>query len=75
MNLIKIETKRIKLTIPAIYTGKVYGIINQYKDEENWLSNGDAEVKVSVPSGILMDFYDKLNSVTHGSVLTEELKE
>ena len=72
---IKIETKRIKLTIPAIYTGKVYGIINQYKDEENWLSNGDAEVKVSVPSGILMDFYDKLNSVTHGSVLTEELKE
>ena len=72
---IRIETKKIKMTIPAIHTGKAYGLINQYKEQENWLSNGDLEVVVSIPSGMIMDFYDKLNSMTHGSVLTEELKE
>jgi ribosome maturation protein SDO1 len=72
---IKIETKKIKITIPAIHTGKVYGLINQYKENENWLSNGDLEVTVNIPSGIIIDFYDKLNSVTHGSALTEEMKD
>lgn len=72
---IKIETKKVKITIPAIHTGKAYGIITQYKDEENWLPNGDLEVIVNIPAGIIMDFYDKLNSVTHGSALTEEVKE
>ena len=72
---IKLETKRIKITIPAMHTGKVYGIVSQYKEDEKWLDNGDLEVTVSVPSGMVMDFYDKLNSVTHGSAVTEEIKE
>lgn len=72
---IKLETKKVKITIPAIYTGKAYGVITQYKEEENWLDNGDLQVVVVVPSGIIIDFYDKLNSVTHGSALTEEIKE
>lgn len=72
---IKIETRKIKITIPAIYTGVSYGIINQYKDKEDWLNDGSLVVVVNVPAGILMDFYDKLNSATHGSVLTEDIKE
>jgi len=72
---IKIETKKVKMTIPAIHTGKVYGLVNQYKEKENWLSNGDLEIITNIPSGIIMDFYDKLNSFTHGGVLTEEIKE
>ena len=72
---IKLETKKVKITIPAIYTGKAYGVITQYKEEEKWLDNGDLEVIVKVPSGIIIDFYDKLNGVTHGSALTEEIKE
>lgn len=71
---IKLETKRIKITIPAIHTGKAYGVVAQYKEEENWKDDGSLEVVVSVPSGLIMDFYDKLNAVTHGSALTEELK-
>jgi ribosome maturation protein SDO1 len=72
---IKIETKKVKITIPAIYTGKAYGIINPYKEEENWLNDGSLEVFVKIPSGIIMNFYDKLNSVTHGNALTEDVKE
>jgi ribosome maturation protein SDO1 len=72
---IKIQTKKVKVTIPAIHTGKVYGVINEFKEEEKWLDDGSLEVKVDVPSGMILDFYDKLNSVTHGSALTEEIKE
>lgn len=72
---IKIETKKVKLKIPAIHTGKVYGVINQYKGEENWLDDGSLEVVVNVPAGIIIDFYEKLNGVTHGSVIAEEIKE
>jgi len=71
---IKIETKKIKVIIPAIHTGKAYGVITQYKEDETWKDDGSLEVIVSVPAGILMDFFDKLNGVTHGSAITEEIK-
>ncbi len=72
---IKIEIKKVKITIPAIYTGKAYGVINPYKEEENWLNDGSLEVIIKIPSGIIMNFYDKLNSVTHGNAITEDVKE
>lgn len=70
---IKIEMKKIKLTIPAQYTGHVYGVIAEYKESEEWLSNGSLEAVLNVPSGMLLDFYDKVNHVTHGAVHSEEL--
>ena len=72
---IKLETKKVRITIPAMHTGKAYGIINQYKQNENWLDDGSLRVVVDIPVGIAMNFYDQLNSVTHGSALTEEVKE
>ncbi len=72
---IKTEVKKIKITIPAQHTGKAYGLINQYKEKEEWKNNGDLDVIVSVPAGIVMDFYDDLNSMTQGSAITEEMKE
>jgi ribosome maturation protein SDO1 len=72
---IKIETKKIKVTVPAIHTGKVYGLLQEYKESENWLSNGDLQINLNIPVGIQMEFYDKLNGVTHGSAITEEIKE
>ena len=72
---IKVEVKKLKITIPAQHTGKAYGIIGTYKESEEWLGNGDLVVILNVPAGLVMDFYDKLNGVTHGSALSEELKE
>jgi len=70
---LKIETKRVKLTIPAQFTGQCYGIIGEYKESEEWLSNGNLQVTVNVPAGSQIDFYEKLNNVTHGAVQSEEL--
>jgi len=72
---IKIETKKIKLKIPARFTGQVYGILKDYKESEDWLANGDLQVIMNMPPGILIDFYEKLNSITHGAAISEEIKE
>lgn len=72
---IRVETKKIRLRIPARYTGQVYGVLKDYKENEDWMANGDLEAVVNVPAGMQIDFYDKLNSVTHGAVVSEEIRE
>ena len=72
---LKIETKKIKITVPAVQTGKVYGLLTQYKEKEDWKNDGSLEVIVKIPAGITLEFYDKLNSLTHGSAITEEMHE
>jgi len=72
---IKMETKTFEITVPAIYTGQVYGIINPYKVEERWLNNGDLNSIVTCSGAVVLSFFDKLNSATHGSAITKEIKE
>ena len=71
---IKIEAKKLKILIQAVHTGKVYGLLTQYKEKEDWMPNGDLSVVINIPAGMQMDFYDKLNAVTHGSSIVEEVK-
>ena len=72
---IKLETKRIRLTIPAQYTGTVYGMLKDYKEKEEWLANGSLQVIMNIPAGMQIDFYEKLNNITHGAVQSEDLAE
>ena len=72
---IKIATKKIKLTIPARFTGQAYGLLIDNKESEDWLANGDLQVILNIPPGMLIDFYEKLNSVTHGAAHSEEIGE
>jgi len=72
---IKIESKKILIKIPAEHTGKVYGILQEYREKENWLPNCDLEVVLNIPVGLQSEFYDKLNSITHGSAITQEIKD
>jgi len=72
---IKIETKKIKIKIPAEHTGRAYGLIQEYKEKEEWLGDGSLEAVLNIPVGIQSDFYDKLNGITHGSAITSEIRE
>ena len=72
---IRLSVKRYKLTIPASYTGHTYGLLQEYKESEEWLANGSLQVVMSIPAGMVLDFFDKLNSVTHGALQSEELPE
>lgn len=72
---LRIETKKVKIVIPARYTGQAYGVVQSYKEKEEWMNNGDLEIIINIPIGLQLEFYDKLNSVTHGSVMSQEIKE
>lgn len=71
---IKIETKKLQIRIPAVHTGRAYGLLQEYKEKEEWLGNGDLQVTINIPAGMQMAFYDKLNGITHGSAIVEEVK-
>jgi len=71
---VKIERKKVKLLIPAIHSGKAYGIVKEFMKMEDWKNNGDLEVVVEMPSGLIMDFYDRINSATQGAVMSEEIR-
>ena len=73
---IKIETKKIKLVVPAAYLGRVYGLLAAFKKiKEDWLSDGSLSCVINLPAGMQLSFYDKLNAITHGAATVEEIKE
>jgi len=72
---IRIEVKKIKVSIPAVYTGKAYGILKDFNiQNEKWNEDGSLDCIVNIPAGLIMDFFDKLNGITHGAAMTEEMK-
>jgi len=72
---IKIEVKKFAVKIPSMYTGKIYSIIQGTKKEkEEWLEDGSMKITVELPAGIQMEFFDKINGLTHGSAIVEEIK-
>lgn len=71
---LKLETKRISVKVPAVYTGKLYGMLRQYAEKEEWENDGSLTCIINIPAGLQLEFYDKLNAVTHGAAITEEVK-
>jgi len=72
---LKIETKKILVTIPAAYIGKAYGLIHDYIVKEEWQSDGSLSCILNLPVAAQISFFDKLNSITHGAATTQEIKE
>jgi|TARA_B100001971_G_C18216468_1_gene554202 ribosome maturation protein SDO1 len=72
---IKFEVKEISVKIPADFAAKSYQILNSFgtKLKEDWQSDGSLLTVLEMPGGLENDFYDKLNSLTHGSVETKVL--
>lgn len=73
---IKIEMKKIKIVVPPVYVAQAYGFLKSFtKEKEDWLGDGSLSCVINLPAGMQLEFYDKLNNITHGSALTEEIKE
>ncbi len=67
---IKFETKEIALTLPAAQASKAFSVVKQLCRilREEWLTDGSWSGTVEIPGGLEQELYDKLNSLTHGSV-------
>ena len=73
---LKFERKQLSVHISSQYAGKTYGVIKAYGHimKEEWLNDGSWKGTVEIPAGMQTEMFDKLNSMTHGSVEIETLK-
>ncbi len=66
---IKFEVKEIQVKLPVEEASRSYGIIkgfgNLLKDE--WQAEGSLVAVIEIPGGLEEEFYEKLNSITHGN--------
>lgn len=70
---LKIETKVIAVKIPSEYSGKAYGEVRKFGNikREEWASDGSWMFLIEIPGGIEEEFYEKLNVLTKGTVVTK----
>ncbi len=69
---IKFDTKEIEVKIFKEYAPKIYGDLKRYKVvKESWNSDGSLTMVFEIPAGLRVDFVDKINEMTHGSVEIE----
>jgi ribosome maturation protein SDO1 len=65
---IKFEMKEIAVKIPGDHAAKSYTVLHNFGKilKEEWQQDGSYAAVLEIPGGLEQDFYDKLNSITHG---------
>ncbi len=72
---IKFKRIQIAVKVPPEYSQKSYGLLKEFGiKKEQWTNTGSLVVVIEIPAGIQMEFYDKINSFTHGNVETKVLE-
>lgn len=72
---IRMETKKVELTIPARYASKAYSHVRRYKVvREHWNNDGSLTVVLEVPAGMLEDVLHDFAGLTHGDVQSRILE-
>lgn len=74
---IKKQISILDIKVPPTYVGKIYGFIRNTSDiiKEEWLSDGSLDIRVSIPSGMKVDFMDKVTRITGGAAYVEIIEE
>lgn len=65
---IKFEKKKLQVTIPATTAGKCYSVLKNMTEMKNeeWLTDGSFTALIEIPAGMMEEFFDKINKITHG---------
>ncbi|MDO8660859.1 MAG: ribosome assembly factor SBDS [Candidatus Woesearchaeota archaeon] len=73
---IKFEVKEIAITLPAAQASKAFSALKQMSKiiREEWRPDGSWDGTVEIPGGLEQELYDKLNSLTHGSVQAKVIR-
>jgi len=74
---IKRQITILSVKVPAVYVGKAYGYIKNSGDllSEDWLTDGSLQATISIPSGLKIDFMDRLGRLTNGTAYVEIVEE
>ena len=69
---VKIEVKRLRVSVPPQWVGRIYGKIKSFKTvRERYLGDGTLEVTLEVPAGMVGDVIKMINDLTKGDARVE----
>ena len=73
---ISVETTRLEIRVPAMYSRSAYGKIKALGKimRESWNNDGSLSCILELPAGHRNDVFDKLGSLTHGEATIVEAK-
>lgn len=73
---ISIDTREAFVHIPAAFAGRAHGVLQQIGkiSKEEWKNDGAFECVVTLPAGMLNEFLEKVNGLTHGDATVDMLK-
>ena len=74
---IKRQMTILSVKVPATFVGKAYGYLKNVGDllSEDWLSDGSLQATISIPSGLKVEFMEKVGRITNGTAYIEVLEE
>jgi len=74
---IRFEERKVAVKIPAHYAGKSISRVKTFGkiEKEEWQKDGSWIFLITLPAGIVEEFYDELNGLTHGEVETKLIGE
>lgn len=74
---IKQQLTVLNVRIPPAYVGKIYGYIKNSTDtlREDWMSDGSLNTTLSIPSGLKVEFIEKLTRLSDGTAYVEVVEE
>lgn len=73
---IKFEKKEVAVKVPPQFAGRAVGAVKSYGKikKEEWQKDGSWICLLEIPAGIVEEFFDQLNQITHGDLETKILK-
>jgi ribosome maturation protein SDO1 len=71
---LKFTTVKIEVIVPAESANRSFSILKQYgMKSDEWQGNGSLKAILEFPAGLQGEFFDKINKLTQGKVLTKIL--
>lgn len=72
---LRMETKKVEITVPPQYSSKAYPLVKRYKVvRERWNDDGSLTVVLDVPAGMLEEVLREFAGLTHGDVQSKILE-
>jgi ribosome maturation protein SDO1 len=69
------EVKEIEIHIPVEHATKCYSVVKSHRIiKEEWKTDGSWFGIVEIAAGVEADFFDKLNSISHGNIEAKVIK-
>ncbi len=71
---LSMEKIKLRIRVPAKYSGQAYGVIKGFGANATWLGDGSLDAQITVPAGFKDDIFGKIMGIAKGDASIEVMK-